>query len=60
MDSEKQKLLEEAHQNYLEWLTGDYPLENIGDVVALDVSGYGTALDEKILSINDLLPIFPT
>ena len=57
MDSTKEKLLEEAFEKYIDLMLYDFPVERTGEIVANDVSGYGTTLDEKVLEINRLKKI---
>ncbi|MBS4035185.1 MAG: SpoIIE family protein phosphatase [Ignavibacterium sp.] len=53
MNSKKEKLLKEAYSKLLEVGFGDGPLETINQFIDDDVMGYGTAQDEKIMSIQE-------
>lgn len=53
MNSKKEKLLKEAYSKLLEVGFGDGPLETINQFIDDDVMGYGTAQDEKIISIQE-------
>lgn len=55
MNTIKEQLLKEAHNGYLKVMLGDLPLEKTNEYVVDDVMGYGTAADEKIFGITDLL-----
>jgi hypothetical protein len=51
---EKEKQLNEAYQQYIQFGLGNLPIEVYESVVAENYMGYGTALDEKLLSAIDL------
>ncbi len=57
MDSKKQQLLEKAYDEYIKLMMYDFPLDKISEIVANDVTGYGTTLDEKVLEIERLRKI---
>jgi signal transduction histidine kinase len=52
MDSKKEKLLKKTFDDFIELMLYDFPVERIGDLIAEDVSGYGTTVDEKFLDIK--------
>lgn len=52
MDSKKEKLLKKTFDDFIELMLYDFPVERMGDLIAEDVSGYGTTVDEKVLEIN--------
>jgi len=54
MDSKKEILLHEAHKKYFQLILGDLPVEQIQEIIADDISGYGTTVDEKINEIDKL------
>lgn len=54
MNIDKEKLLNKAHEQYFELILGDFPLEQMDEIFAEDISGWGTTVDEKILEINRL------
>ncbi len=54
MTKKKEKLLHEAHKKYFQLIMGDLSLEQIHEIIADDVSGYGTTMDEKISEIGRL------
>jgi len=51
--SEKEKSLKETYTKLLEVGFGEGSLETIDQFIDDDVMGYGTAQDEKILSLQD-------
>ncbi len=53
MDSKKEKLLKEAYSKLLDVGFGEGALETINQFIDDDVMGYGTAQDEKIMSIKE-------
>ena len=54
MDSKKKKLLDKTYQDYIDLMLYDFPIEKITDIVAEDVKGYGSTLDEKFRDIDRL------
>jgi len=54
MTIKKDVLLAKAYKNWMDLMLNDFPLERIKEIVKDDVMGYGTTLDEKILSIGGL------
>lgn len=53
MNFKKENLLKEAYSKLLDVGFGDGPLETINQFIDDDVMGYGTAQDEKIMSIRE-------
>ena len=53
MHAEKEKLLNEAYQQFLQFGLGNLPIERCESIVAENYMGYGTALDEKLFSAID-------
>lgn len=51
--SKKEELLKDTYTKLLEVGFGNGPLEEIPQFVKKDVMGYGTALDEKIMSLKE-------
>ncbi len=49
----KEKQLEEAYQNLIQALFYSKHFDNLNEFIVEDCMGYGTAIDEKIISIND-------
>ncbi|TSA30628.1 MAG: hypothetical protein D4R68_00425 [Ignavibacteriales bacterium] len=54
MNIEKEKLLKETYDTFLNLILYDSPLDRMREYIADDVMGYGTTLDEKILDIMRL------
>jgi signal transduction histidine kinase len=54
MTIKKDVLLAKVYKNWMDLMLNDFPLERIKEIVKDDVMGYGTTLDEKILSIGGL------
>ncbi len=54
MNPEKQKLLNETYNKFMELMLGDLPLDSVNDLAVDDVTGYGSTVDEKITDINRL------
>lgn len=55
MNALKKKLLSEALQKVLDMtITDNFPLDNIGEFVVSDVTGFGTTVDERISDIAGL------
>ncbi len=57
MDSKKEILLKKAYDEYIDLMLYDFPIERVDELVAGDISGYGTTVDEKVLDINRLVKI---
>ncbi len=57
MDSKKEKQLKKAYDAYIDLMLYDFPVERIYELVAGDVTGYGTTVDEKVLDIKRLVKI---
>jgi signal transduction histidine kinase len=57
MDSKKKKLLKEAFDAYITLMLYDFPLDRISEIVADNVTGYGTTVDERVLEIDRLKKI---
>ena len=53
----KEKQLKKAYSDFLDLMLYDFPLERVREIVADDVTGFGTTVDEKILEINRLTKI---
>ena len=53
--SEKEESLKIAYQNILDIGFGNLSLDNVSKLIDNDVMGYGTALDEKITSIDGFI-----
>ena len=54
MNPEKQRLLNETYDKYMELMLGDLPLDSVNELAVDDVTGYGSTVDEKINDINRL------
>jgi len=54
MQAEKENLLKEAYQQFIQFGLGNLPIELYETIVAENYMGYGTALDEKLFSAIDL------
>lgn len=54
---ERETSLKEAYQKILAVGLGNRSIDDLDSFVELDVMGYGTALDEKILSITDFIEL---
>ncbi len=52
MQDEKERLLNEAYQHFIQYGFGNLPVELSADFVAEDIMSYGTAIDEKVFSRN--------
>ena len=50
-------VLEKCHADFLNICFSDFPLDNITNKVAEDITGYGTNINEKILSLNDFVDL---
>ncbi|HRX96484.1 MAG TPA: FixH family protein, partial [Bacteroidales bacterium] len=55
MESNKEKLLKKTYDDYIKLMLDDFPVDNMDSIVAKDVTGYGTTLDEKVEDINRLI-----
>ena len=55
--SEKEESLKIAYQNILDIGFGNLSLDNVSKLIDNDVMGYGTALDEKITSIDGFIEL---
>ena len=53
MNSKKKKLLNETYHKFIQTSLHDFPLEGIEEFIDQKIMGFGTALDEKILSISE-------
>ena len=53
MNDKKEKLLNDTYQKWIHTSLYDLPLDAINDFVNPKIMGYGTAVDEKVLSITD-------
>ena len=55
MDIDKQTLLYETHQKFMETgLNSPESLEILDEIAASDIMGFGTTIDERIFSLGDL------
>ena len=54
MDSKREELLDKTYSDYLDLMLYDFPIDRIEELVADDVKGYGTTIDEKFPGINRL------
>jgi len=54
MNKNKEKLLKEAYSKFIDLVLFDFPVDRIGEIIADDVSGYGTTIDEKVLEMSRL------
>ncbi len=54
MNAEKQRLLQESHEIFMEVCLYDRPIDQLDLVTAPDIMGYGSAPDEKINSLHQL------
>ena len=53
MNTEKEKLLNDTYYKWIQTSLNDLPLDGANDFVDPKIMGYGTAIDEKVLSISD-------
>ena len=53
MNAEKEKLLNDTYQKWMQAGLYDLPLDKINEFVDPKIMGYGTAIDEKVLSISE-------
>jgi Stage II sporulation protein E (SpoIIE)/SnoaL-like domain len=53
MTLNKNKLINETYHKFIQTSLSDLPLVGIHDFIDENIMGYGTAIDEKILSISD-------
>jgi serine phosphatase RsbU (regulator of sigma subunit)/coenzyme F420-reducing hydrogenase delta subunit len=53
MNSKKEKLLKDTYETFIQTSLADLPLEDIHKFIDEEFTGYGTALNEKLLSISD-------
>ena len=53
MNSKKKELLNETYHKFIQTSLYDLPLEGIDEFIDQNIMGYGTTIDEKILSISD-------
>jgi hypothetical protein len=53
MNKVKAKLLNDTYLKYIQTSLADLPLEDIHNFIDEKFTGYGTALNEKLLSISD-------
>lgn len=51
-ESERDLLLNEAYEKFLQVGLGDYPLDGLDDFVDENISGYGTTVEEKIENLS--------
>lgn len=54
MTDEKQRYLEEAYQKLFGTALFDLPLDSLDDCAVKNIMGFGTTIDEKIMSIGEL------
>lgn len=54
MNPDKNKLLNDTYNTFMDLMLGDLPLDSINDLAVEDVTGYGSTADEKIYDINRL------
>jgi hypothetical protein len=52
-NTKKEKLLNDTYQKWMQIGLYDLPLDDANDFVDPEIMGYGTAIDEKVLSISD-------
>ncbi len=50
MQEEKERSLNEAYQQFIQFGLGNLPVELTANIVAEDIMSYGTAIDEKVFS----------
>ena len=60
MNDKKDKLLNETYQKWIYTSLYDLPLDGTNDFVDPKIMGYGTAVDEKVLSISDYRKLLNT
>jgi serine phosphatase RsbU (regulator of sigma subunit) len=53
MNTKKEKLLNDTYYKWIQTTLYDLPLDGFNDFVDPEIMGYGTAIDEKVLSISD-------
>lgn len=52
MDNIKEKLLNETYNKFIQISLSDFPMEGMEEFIDQKIMGYGTTVDEKILSID--------
>ena len=60
MNDKKEKLLNDTYQKWIHTSLYDLPLDGANDFVDPKIMGYGTAVDEKVLSISDYRKLLNT
>ena len=60
MNDKKEKLLNDTYQKWIHTSLYDLPLDGTNDFVDPKIMGYGTAVDEKVLSISDYRKLLNT
>jgi hypothetical protein len=60
MNDKKEKLLNDTYQKWIHTSLYDLPLDAINDFVDPKIMGYGTAIDEKVLSVSDYRKLINT
>jgi hypothetical protein len=60
MNDKKAKLLNDTYQKWIHTSLYDLPLDAINDFVDPKIMGYGTAIDEKVLSVSDYRKLINT
>ncbi len=53
MNSKKEKLLNDTYHKWIQTGLYDLPLDQINEFINPKIMGYGSAIDEKVLSISD-------
>ncbi|WP_167616826.1 ATP-binding protein [Maribellus sediminis] len=54
MNSTKEKILDKTYRDYLDLMMYDFPIEKMSELVANDVTGFGSTQDEKFREIQRL------
>ena len=60
MTAKKEKLLNDTYHKWMQTGLYDLPLDGAYDFVDSKIMGYGTAIDEKVLSISDYRELINT
>ncbi len=60
MSPKKEKLLNDTYHKWMQTGLYDLPLDGINEFVDPEIMGYGTAIDEKVLSITEYLELINT
>ncbi len=57
MNSTKANLLKKVYDQYIDLMLYDFPLDRMSEIIAGNVTGFGTTMDERVLEITGLKKI---